>query len=82
MATFAKLFEFSLAIDNLGGGHYFWGFIDSILNAICCPVIDQLQFYSTYKQKYGYKFQSIITLNGLVSNLMGLFLVGEVTRRW
>lgn len=72
--TFAKLSEFSLAIYRLGGGHCFWGFIDGTLNATCRPVVDQRQFYSGHKRKHGYKFQSIVTLDVLVSSLIGPFI--------
>ena len=71
--TFDKLSKFSLAIHRLGGGHCFWGFIDGTLNATCRPVVDQRQFYSGHKRKHGYKFQSIVTPDGLVSSLMGPF---------
>lgn len=59
--TFAKLSEFSLAIHARRGGHCFWGFIDVTLNATYPPILDQQQFYSGHKQKYGYKYQSIVT---------------------
>ena len=80
--TFDKLLEFSLAIHRLGGGHCFWGFIDGTLNATCRPVVDQCQFYSGHKRKHGYKFQSIVTLDGLMSSLMGPFLGSEGIGRW
>ena len=63
-----------MAIHNFGGGSCFWGFIDGTLNATCRPVLDQEQFYSGHKRKHGYKFQSIVTPDGLVSSLMGPFI--------
>lgn len=63
-----------MAIHRLGGGHCFWGFIDGTLNATCRPVVDQRQFYSGHTRKHGYKFQSIVTPDGLVSSLMGPFI--------
>lgn len=63
-----------MAIHALGGGHCFWGFIDGTLNAIYRPVVDQQQFYLGYKRKHGYKYQLIVTPNGLVSSLMGPFI--------
>ena len=72
--TYAKLSEFSLAIHRLGGGHCLWGFIDGTLNATCRPVIDQHQYYSGHKRKHGYKYQSIVTPDGMVSSLMGPFI--------
>lgn len=72
--TFEKLSEFALAIHSLGGGHCFWGFIDGTLNATCRPDLDQQEFYSGHKRKHGYKFQSVVTPDGLVSSLMGPFI--------
>lgn len=63
-----------MAIHNLGGGSCFWGFIDGTLNATCRPILDQEQFYSGHKQKHGYKYQSVVTPDGLVSSLMGPFI--------
>ncbi len=63
-----------MAIHNLGEGYCFWCFIDGTLNATCRPVVDQQQFYSGHKQKHGYKFQLIITPDGLVSSLMSPFI--------
>ena len=36
--------------------------------------MDQQQFYSGHKRKHGYKFQSVVTPDGLVSSLMGPFI--------
>lgn len=72
--TFAKLSSYAIAIHSLGGGSIFWGFIDGTLNATCRPVLDQEEFYSGHKRKHGYKFQSIVTSDGLVSSLIGPFI--------
>ena len=66
--------EYVLAIHNLDREHCFWDFIDGTLNATCQPMINQEKFYSGYKQKHRYKYQSNVTLDGLVSSLMGLFI--------
>ena len=63
-----------MAIHNMGDGLIFWEFIDGTLNATCQPVIDQGQFYLGHKQKHGYKFQLIITPDGLVSSFIGPFI--------
>lgn len=72
--TYEKLSSYAMAIHNFGGGSCFWGFIDGTLNATCRPVLDQEQFYLRHKRKHGYKFQSIVTPDGLVSSLMGPFI--------
>ena len=63
-----------MAIHHMGGGSCFWGFIDGTLNATCRPVLDQEEFYSGHKRKHGYKYQAIVTPDGLVSSLMGPFI--------
>lgn len=63
-----------MAIHNFGESFCFWGFIDGTLNATCRPVLDQEQFYLGHKRKHGYKFQSIVTPDGLVSSLMRPFI--------
>lgn len=63
-----------MAIFQIKSKSYFWGCIDKILNAIYCPIIDQKQFQSKHKQKYSYKYESIITLNSLVSGFIGLLI--------
>lgn len=37
-------------------------------------ILDQQDFYSGYKQKYGYKYQVLITSDGLISNMIRLFI--------
>lgn len=37
-------------------------------------MVDQLEFYSGHNQKFGYKYQSIVTPDSLVSSLMGSFI--------
>lgn len=37
-------------------------------------MVDQEEFYSGHKRKHGFKYQSIVTPDGLVSSLMGLFI--------
>ena len=37
-------------------------------------MLDQQEFYSRNKRKHGYKYQSVVTPDGLVSSLMGSFI--------
>lgn len=37
-------------------------------------MLDQQKFYFRHKRKHDYKYQSIVTPNGLVSSLMGPFI--------
>lgn len=63
-----------MTIHWLGGWYCFWGFIDGTLNTTCRPIVDQHLFYSRYKQKYGYKYQAIVTPDSLVLSVMRLFI--------
>lgn len=63
-----------MAIHHFGGRSCFWGFIDGILNANCGPILDQEQYYSGHKRKHGYKYQAVVTPDGLVSSLMAPFV--------
>lgn len=72
--TFEKLSEYALAIYNLGRRHCFWDFIGGTLNTTCRPVVDQEEFYFGHKQKYGYKYQSVVMSDGLISSLMDPFI--------
>lgn len=72
--TFEQLLVYSQAIHNLGGSSSFWSFIDGTLNTTYWLVLDQQKFYLGHKQKYGYKYQAVVTPDGLVSSLMGPFI--------
>lgn len=72
--NYYQLRRYSWAIHRAGGGDCIWGFIDGTLNATCRPTRDQVEFYSGHKRNHGYKFQSIVTPDGLVSSLMGPFI--------
>ncbi|RPB02064.1 hypothetical protein L873DRAFT_1880710 [Choiromyces venosus 120613-1] len=44
------------------------------MRPFCCPGEDQKSFYSGYKKMHTFKFQSIITPDGLLSSLVGPIL--------
>lgn len=50
-----------------------WGFIDGTFREICRPTKDQRTFYSGYKKTHGFKFQALVTPDGLLGSLMGPF---------
>ena len=72
--TFEQLSKYARAIFDKGGSKCIWGWIDGTLNATCRPMMDQQQYYSGHKRKHGYKYQAIVTPDGLVSSLMGPFI--------
>jgi AraC-like DNA-binding protein len=62
---------FSRAIERQGGGDRVWGWIDGTINRICRPTDDQREYYSGYKKAHGYKYQAVMTPDGIMSSLAG-----------
>jgi len=67
------------AVKDASGLPGIWGFVDGTMRAFCQPGEDQASFYSAYKKMHAFKFQSIVTPDGLLSLLAGPFpgLVGD-----
>jgi hypothetical protein len=62
---------FARAIEQQGGGDRVWGWIDGTISRICRPIDNQRAFYSGYKKHHGYKYQGLITPDGIISSLAG-----------
>lgn len=71
--TMARLQTFSRAILAAGGGDCYWGYIDGTLRKVCRPGQEQQVYYSGYKKCHCFKYQSIVTSDGLISSLIGPF---------
>ena len=50
-----------------------FGFVDGTVRAIARPKHNQRVMYNGYKHVHSIKFQSVVTPNGLIANLAGLF---------
>ncbi|CAG2231528.1 unnamed protein product [Mytilus edulis] len=48
-----------------------WGFIDGTVRPICRPQENQRLVFNGHKRSHALKFQSIVTPNGIISNLFG-----------
>ena len=48
-----------------------WGFIEGTFCPTCRPTVNQQWHYSGHKKQHSFKFQAIVTLDGLVSSLQG-----------
>ena len=46
-------------------------FIDGTVRAISRPIIGQRLMFNRHKRVHALKFQSVVTLNGLIANLHG-----------
>ena len=64
---------YNAAIEETGGVKGVWGFIDGTLRPVCRPTEDQRTWYSGYKKKHAFKYQGIMTPDGLISHLGGPF---------
>ena len=70
------------AIQTFGGGPCFWGWINGTIQDTCRPGdplrgegrLNQKDFYSGHKRKHGFKFQGVVTPDGLISSSMGPFI--------
>jgi len=69
--TLNKLRDYSHHIANSGAGDCVWGFVDGTIQKICRPTEDQRLCYSGHKRIHGFKFQSIVTPDGLISSMSG-----------
>jgi hypothetical protein len=69
-----KIREFAAAINELGGGDNIWGWINGTVLRICRPIKGQRKVYSGHKKFHGYKFQGVITPDGIMSSLAGPIL--------
>ncbi|KZZ91610.1 hypothetical protein AAP_03316 [Ascosphaera apis ARSEF 7405] len=56
--------------DAIGEGCV-WGFIDGTTQKIARPKVDQRSYYSGHKRYHCYKYQAVVTPDGLVSSLAG-----------
>ncbi|KZZ93664.1 hypothetical protein AAP_02456 [Ascosphaera apis ARSEF 7405] len=48
-----------------------WGFVDGTTQKIARPTVNQRMFYSGHKRYHYYKYQAVVTPDGLVSSLAG-----------
>ena len=48
-----------------------WGFVDGTVRPICRPTENQRAVYNRHKRVHAFKFQLVVTPNGLIANLFG-----------
>lgn len=71
--NYERLLGFCEAIQRRSGMETgrVWGFIDGTFRPTCRPTTNQQWHYSGHKKRHGFKFQAIVTPDGLVSSLQG-----------
>ncbi|RPB00727.1 hypothetical protein L873DRAFT_1896676 [Choiromyces venosus 120613-1] len=69
--TRQQIVKYSEVIEAKGGVKGIWGFIDGMICMICRPTLHQRYYYSGYKKSHGFKFQAVITPDGIISCFAG-----------
>ena len=57
--------------EQAGGIPGCWASVDGTFRAFCRPIWNQRTYYSGYKKKHGFKYQGIVTPDGLILSLKG-----------
>lgn len=68
-----RIRQFEECIRRRGGGVGIWGFVDGTFRGFSRPVQRQRDYYSGHYHGHGFKYQAIVTPDGLVSSLVGPF---------
>ena len=72
------IMKFALALYDFEKFHCFWKFIDDIVNFICKSMNrnmnEQREFYFEHKKFHCFNYQTIVTLDDIVINLMNFFV--------
>ena len=69
--TKEKLRSYARHIDKVGGGDLVWGYVDGTLQKICRPSENQRLYYSGHKHYHGFKYQGVISPDGIFSSFFG-----------
>lgn len=79
--TLQRLQSYATAIEILGGGDCYWGYIDGTIVQIGRPEVHQRLWYSGYKHLHCFKYQCIVTPDGLIASAAGPY-VGKRADAW
>jgi hypothetical protein len=66
-----KLQEFRTVIEDQRGGDRVWGWIDGTVTRTARPLQNQKIMFNSHKRQHGFKFQVVVTPDGMVSSLAG-----------
>jgi DDE superfamily endonuclease len=72
MLTYERLEPSASELNSLGSSSI-WGSIDGTVRNMCRPTRHQERCYSGYKKKHGFKYQGIVTPDGMIVSCMGPF---------
>jgi hypothetical protein len=66
-----RIKEYAECIRRRGGGVGVWGFVDGTFRGFNRPERRQRDYYSGHYHGHGFKYQAIVTPDGLISSLTG-----------
>ena len=66
-----KMLDYAQIINQCGGGDEVWGWIDGTVTRTCRPGENQRLMYNSHKHYHGFKFQAVMTPDGIISSLAG-----------
>ena len=70
---YTKVQSYAQSLHQAGGLPGVWEFLDETFRPICQPTDNQEFYYSGYKKLHEFKYQTIVTPNGLISFFIGPF---------
>ena len=73
LLTYTKVQSYAQSLHEAGGLPGIWGFLDGTFRPICRPTDNQEFYYSGYKKSHGFKYQSIVTSDGLIPSFIEPF---------
>jgi hypothetical protein len=66
-----RIREYASCIQRRGGGVGIWGFVDGTFRGFNRPGRRQRDYYSGHYHGHGFKYQAIVTPDGIISSLVG-----------
>lgn len=69
--THERCSQYAAIFEQQGGIPGCWACVDGTFRAFCRPIRNQRIYYSGYKKKHGFKYQGIVTPDGLILSLKG-----------
>ncbi|KAJ9263877.1 hypothetical protein DTO212C5_7409 [Paecilomyces variotii] len=73
LLTYQRIQHYATELEARSGTQRIWGFINGTFRPVCRPSQNQRFYYSGYKKLHGFKYQGIITPDGMLLSYMGPF---------
>jgi len=73
MLMYTRIQSYAQSLHQAGGLPGIWEFLDGTFRPICRSTENQKFYYSGYKKLHGFKYQAIVTPDGLIPSFIGPF---------